>query len=76
MITTRDLAAELKIEITIVEAYMYQLTDIDGVDAVVAAQVPLTNGSGRVIGMETTLTDQAAADIRTAVAVHEVFPLI
>lgn len=66
MISIRNLAAQLDTTEDAVRAFVDQLIDIDGRDAIIAHEAPLTNSSGRVIGVETTLTDDAAKAVGLA----------
>ena len=68
MITITALAQELGATVQDIEALVGQLIGIDGHEAVVAQETPIYNGSGRLIGYEVALTDEAAEVIREHLA--------
>lgn len=70
-ITIADLATELDTTTDIVRTYVEQLIGIDGEDATIASDEPVTNASGRIIDREITLTADAADAVRTALAAAE-----
>lgn len=44
-------------------AYLAQVIDVDGYDATVLDERPVTNGSGRLVGTEYTVSDETASFI-------------
>ncbi|WP_372411986.1 hypothetical protein [Streptomyces luteireticuli] len=71
MITTRDLAAELGVPADDIDVLAGQLVDLDGEDAVVADSRAVVNASGRQVGVETTLTDEAAQAVREQITAQD-----
>lgn len=66
MNTISALAQELNISALDVEVIVDQIIAIDGHEAVIAREVPVHNGSNRLIGYEVVLTDEAAEVVREA----------
>lgn len=67
MITISALAQELGAPVQDVLVFVDQLIAIDGHEAVVAREIPIYNGSNRIIDYEVVLTDEAAEGVREAV---------
>lgn len=66
MNTISALAQELNISALDVEVIVDQIIAIDGHEAVIAREIPIYNGSNRLIGYEVALTDEAAEVVREA----------
>ena len=66
MNTIGALAQELNISALDVEVIVDQIIAIDGHEAVIAREIPIHNGSNRLIGYEVVLTDEAAEAVREA----------
>lgn len=72
MVTTITLAREFNnVTLEDIHALVGQLVDIDGEEAVIAKQVPIYNGSNRLVGHEVYITDDAAWFIREHIRISE-----
>lgn len=72
MVTTITLAREFNnVTLEDIHALVGQLVDIDGEEAVIAKQVPIYNGSNRLVGHEAYITDDAAWFIREHIRISE-----
>jgi len=66
MNTISALAQELNISALDVEVIVDQIIAIDGHEAVISREIPIYNGSNRLVGYEVVLTDEAAEVVREA----------
>lgn len=70
-ITIRELAAELDTSERTVQTWVDDLIAVDGEAAVIERREDLTNSSGRLVGVEVHLADDAAQAVRDALAAQD-----